>query len=81
MKLINLFILLILTGCTINRYTLETICDNRKVVEIGGCGGYHYVSCAVRLDDGSRVYMTRPLIGDRYCKQEIKKTVEPFISW
>lgn len=75
MKLSLLF--LCLTSCTKYEYSWEYHYTDKVVVEIGGCGGYRLVTCAVRLNDGSRGLMERPMLGDKYYTTEyVKKEIK-----
>lgn len=60
-----LFLTFILTGCSSGTWVSKFKCDNRKVIEVGGCG--HSGFCAVKLNDGSKEFMSYPIKGEHYC--------------
>ena len=74
MKLLTI-LLIILAGCTNEHWVRSTICDDRTVVDVGGCNKYGY--CKVKLSDGTKEFMDMPLKGDYYCVSKyIKKAAK-----
>ena len=67
MKTVIAICIVILGLLAYHSYAYKSVEHCSNVVEIGGCNQY---TCGVRLANGERTSLSKPMIGDEHCYYE-----------